>query len=56
MTHEEPEESSSSEEEDLGKTQRMQTGKQLKTNTAVDESINQSAAVAQKRRAIPAFI
>ncbi len=42
MTIEEPgqESNSSSEEEsgDLGKTQRMQTGKLLKTNSAADES------------------
>ena len=56
MTQEEPDESQSS-EEPIGKTQRMQTGKLLKTNTMTDESINQSASVvAPKQRAVPAFL
>ena len=50
------EENDSSEEEILGKTQRMQSGKQIKTNAIADESANQSAVAPPKQRAVPAFL
>lgn len=55
MTVEEAEEDGSSEEEMLGRTQRMQTGKQIKTNDVADTSTNMSNVAAPKR-SVPAFL
>ena len=56
MTQEEKDESSSSEEEMLGMTKRMQSGKQIKTNAMAEESLDRSGVEPPKKRAVPAFI
>ena len=50
------EDNESSDLESLGKTQRMQSGKQIKTNDIANESANQSAVAPPKQRAVPAFL